>query len=36
VGLTAILSDYTKATGRLKQAVGGFLTGKINATRAAI
>jgi hypothetical protein len=36
VGLTAILSDYKKATDRLKQAVGGFLTGKIGATREAI
>jgi hypothetical protein len=36
VGLTAILSDYKKATGRLKQAAGGFLSGEIGATRAAI
>jgi hypothetical protein len=38
VGLTAILSDYKKATGRLrlKQAAGGFLSGEIDATRAAI
>jgi len=36
VGLAAILSDYKKTTGRLKQAAGGFLSGEIGATRAAI
>jgi hypothetical protein len=35
-GLSAILSDYEKATGRMKQAACGFFISKIAATQAAI